>query len=937
MAQQRRRLPLAEQGGPSTPAAAQPLRVQPARDPRQAEQETAPAAQQAGPIAQAPAVAGRSTGPVQLDAAEAGEEGAVAEAAGAEVESAAAGHGGGFFGWVGSLLGWGERGAIRYDDTMRGGDPEALHGHATTIDTTFDEKGRVARQGQESHDIAGGSATDRHSVEFSGRAKGDHEHLDIHGDLGGTRRSTTTVEDAAGRHVDSVEVGGKVEGDMDRKKGEAAALAGRGTLQVAATQADTAGGTTVTTREGGKLTGGMARDAEGKLSGDVSGEANAGIERKSTEQVGDTRIADTVGASGKAGGRYQRRGGGHEGSGSLDVGASGERVATTVRGDTTHTDTVGADVGLEGEVGSAREGVRTMGSLQGGVHGEQRDKVVQADGHTVTTATKERVAAHGDLEREGGKTTGSGGVQGSAGWSREDAWREGAVEHKETLGVAGDAALDHKAGTTTTRGGLSVTRGAQTVREDAAGRTITAKQADTVGVKADVARGEKPGQGVSASWQRKDTEVVEQVAQDGAKRKTTTEHVGRQVEAGYRQGQGASASFSTGNVHHDEQTRADGTKVASHHEDKTTLSADAKGVGVSHSVSGVGREETRRLDDKTTLTTTQGKVGGTAGARAEKGEDGTWAATAKAEGNATLYEQRVDRKLENGGKASAGWEALSAKGQAEAKANISKDGVKIGGNAGAKATLIGGNAMIEAPVFGWKMLGEEVDVAVTAGVSAGVLAEASGQVDLDISKGDSLGVQMSGGGKAFAGAKAGVEVGAKLRWKRQPDYTDLVVGFAKSLPGAVDDWLVDKVPRDVWGQVAQILIGSGTTDLVTGKAGAEASAGVGGEASFGLTLKGGKINVSGALSGTVGLGAGVHTDLLLDAVDGVRFAGVLAMRGTAWLKDAISQAGDWFDQAVDVVQAKIDEYMEAEKAQGGFSGAAATVVDFFGDSVFGLW
>ena len=63
----------------------------------------------------------------------------------------------------------------------------------------------------------------------------------------------------------------------------------------------------------------------------------------------------------------------------------------------------------------------------------------------------------------------------------------------------------------------------------------------------------------------------------------------------------------------------------------------------------------------------------------------------------------------------------------------------------------------------------------------------------------------------------------------------------------------------------------------------------------------------------------------------------LFMRGTEWLKEALAQASDWYDDAVDVIQAKIDEYMEAEKAQGGFSGALATAVDWVGDDLFDLW
>jgi hypothetical protein len=64
---------------------------------------------------------------------------------------------------------------------------------------------------------------------------------------------------------------------------------------------------------------------------------------------------------------------------------------------------------------------------------------------------------------------------------------------------------------------------------------------------------------------------------------------------------------------------------------------------------------------------------------------------------------------------------------------------------------------------------------------------------------------------------------------------------------------------------------------------------------------------------------------------------VLFMRGTEWLVNALEQASDWYDQAVDIIQAKIDEYMEAEKAEGGISGALATAADWIGDDLFDLW
>jgi hypothetical protein len=485
--------------------------------------------------------------------------------------------------------------------------------------------------------------------------------------------------------------------------------------------------------------------------------------------------------------------------------------------------------------------------------------------------------------------------------------------------------------------------GTKTSSTDADGVKTTLTSDHDLSLSGESIRGKKDDHatqdyGVGVGYGYTSGEIVERVTEDGTKVQEKSQDSVR-GDLGYRTDKGISGGLTFEETTQTRSVAADGTPITTgKHTDATTISADRRSVGVGNKVTDTHSERVDKLGQHTRLTTTLGKTETEAGARAGKDEDGHWYAEANAGAKASLYEQKIQHKWDHGGgEAEASWNAVSGEANAKGRATITEDAIKIGGNASAKATLIGGNARIEAPTFGWKLLGEEVDVAVTAGVSAAVLAEAHGNIDLDISKGENLGVEVGGGGKAFAGAKAGVEVGAKLRWRRQPDYTQLVKGFAKSLPGGVDDWLVDKVPDATWTEVSRVLVGSGKSDLLTGKAGVEGSAGVGGEAKFGLSLSGGKINVSGALSGTVGLGVGVHTDLILDAIDGVRFAGVLFMRGTEWLVNALEQASDWYDQAVDIIQAKIDEYMEAEKAEGGISGALATAADWIGDDLFDLW
>ena len=585
---------------------------------------------------------------------------------------------------------------------------------------------------------------------------------------------------------------------------------------------------------------------------------------------------------------------------------------------------------------------------------KQRSKYTRSDGTTRTVTSQQSdssdfgrhssvnsdIGAFSDKEKD---VKWGGTNKAGSDYRVDDTRTVGNTTYNDHWKAGGELALtkdgDTKTASTTARGGV----GSRVSTVDGEGNKTTLTSDHDFSVSGQSIKGKKDDQetqdyGVGVGYGYTTGEMVERTLEDGSKVIEKTES-GVRGDVGYRTDKGVGGSLTFSDSTGDRHTDKDGKQVTtSGQTNATTVSADREGVGVRHKVTNTAHEEVDKLGKYTRLTTTTGKAEAEAGAKAGKDADGNWYAEADAGAKASLYEQKIQHKWDGGGgEAEASWNALSAEGKAKGRATITSDAIKVGGNASAKATLIGGNARIEAPAFGWKMLGEDVDVAVTAGVSAAVLAEAQGNIDLDISKGEDLGVELGGGGKAFAGAKAGVEVGAKLRWRRQPDYTDLLINFAKSIPGSLDDYFVDKLPREAWTEIGHVLVGGGKSDLLAAKAGLEGSAGIGGEARFGGSLSGGKINVSGTMSGTVGLGAGVHTDLMLDAIDGVRFAGVLFMRGTEWLKESLKQAADWYDQAVDLIQAKIDEYMEAEKAEGGWSGALATAVDWVGDDLFDLW
>ena len=87
-----------------------------------------------------------------------------------------------------------------------------------------------------------------------------------------------------------------------------------------------------------------------------------------------------------------------------------------------------------------------------------------------------------------------------------------------------------------------------------------------------------------------------------------------------------------------------------------------------------------------------------------------------------------------GGSAEAGYKVGSAEANASFERIESADQLNIKGAAGAKSILIGGNAKIDLPVFGWTMGGEELQVGVTVGVNADVLAEAKGNIELNLKR-----------------------------------------------------------------------------------------------------------------------------------------------------------------------------------------------------------
>ena len=296
--------------------------------------------------------------------------------------------------------------------------------------------------------------------------------------------------------------------------------------------------------------------------------------------------------------------------------------------------------------------------------------------------------------------------------------------------------------------------------------------------------------------------------------------------------------------------------------------------------------------------------------------------------------------LGNGMKAEASYEAGKAEANAKADAVFTKDQIKVKGAAGAKITMIGGNAKINLPVYSFTLGGERLQAAVTMGVNASVLAELDGKVEVGLDKGsDKFNAGFSGGAEAFVGAKGGAEIGAEFKWLRRTgdSYAEDFKRFARSLPGKADDWIVDQLPEEFWPQLSGVLMGQGSSRVLYAKAGVEGRAGLGASANFSGGFKDGMISFSGNMSGTVGLGGGVKTDFGVHAVDGARLGGIWSIRGINYISDHLEGVATWTEEAIDEVQKKIDEYMEAKKDQGGLSGMVAGAIDFIGDDLFNWW
>ena len=654
----------------------------------------------------------------------------------------------------------------------------------------------------------------------------------------------------------------------------------------------------------------------------------------------------------------------------------------TEDGQRTQTASVGGDV--QGGTSTDKDGVTTR-TAGGKLRGTVQDQTMRTleDGSTVDRTWTGNGGVGADVDRTGDKTTGRGNASLSGGVKNVHTVTEDGVKTVTVSDLTARTNVDGK-NDKTGKGTANIEAGhAVRTSQNKDGHKIDTETRGKVGVGGSLERvedGWKNGQNISAEaghtvldvatdetgvlTNRTDYTAKGTAGRTGAtgqkekdnkasldlSRNATSEHVNTvdgvttTNKSGNKSTIGANYATKTGFGLMGSNNWSSSTEVkdadGNMQESSKALDVSAgwnKKDGLSTTVAGniVRDRQTEKLSENVTRTTTRGEGKASATAGVNKDKDGNRQAHASAKASATAFSDNVAYDNGKGLKASAGYEVGTAEANAKGTAAITADGVKVKGNAGAKVTLVGGNARAEVPAFTWNLLGEPVRVKITAAVSASVLAEAQGEIELDVSKGDNLGVTVGGGVSAFAGAKAGVEVGAHIQWMRNQDYTALLMDFLDDIPGI--GWAVDDVPKDLWTQISSVLVGTGTSDLLIAKAGVHGSAGIGGEASFGLALQGGRVKMNGNLNGAIGIGGGATTSLDLDAVDGARFGGVLAMRGVEWIKKHIGGAASWADQAIQECRTRVDAYLEEKKAEGGWGGMWSSAVDWVGDDLFDLW
>ncbi len=224
------------------------------------------------------------------------------------------------------------------------------------------------------------------------------------------------------------------------------------------------------------------------------------------------------------------------------------------------------------------------------------------------------------------------------------------------------------------------------------------------------------------------------------------------------------------------------------------------------------------------------------------------------------------------------------------------NGIGLTGNVSAKVVAFEGGLKYTTPELEFAVLGEKLRGVAEVAFKAEALAEAKGQIKLNIlAKADGLDIDIggratgaSGSVEAFAGLRAGVDAALKLDWLKKPDYfaelrEQLLDFFQKTvgLPGGrLASWALEKAGSTLFGQ-------AGWVNVVKASAGMEGSAGIGGSAAFDAAIGGGRVKFSAKLKGTIGLGFGGKAAIDASILEGLRLLAVLTAKGGPALAEGL--------------------------------------------------
>lgn len=161
------------------------------------------------------------------------------------------------------------------------------------------------------------------------------------------------------------------------------------------------------------------------------------------------------------------------------------------------------------------------------------------------------------------------------------------------------------------------------------------------------------------------------------------------------------------------------------------------------------------------------------------GESGTKKFGTYGDGTEAGDKQAEEKYGEDGGLRGKGT-ALSGKIEGSVSAGLGTEGFAVEAGAGASITLVGGELEYRTAPKTFSIGGQSFRASLGAKISAEVVAEAKGKIGLEAKaeEGKGMTVAASAGGEAFAGARAGFEMVAKLEWNDTAGdgWTDLVAG-----------------------------------------------------------------------------------------------------------------------------------------------------------------